>query len=57
MEIIHFIRDGLTSKEIAEKMNLSVETISTYRKRIRKKLGITHKHTSLAFFVNNNNVN
>ena len=56
LEIIHFIRDGLRSKEIADEMNLSVETISTYRKRIRKKLGITNKHTSLAFFANNNNI-
>jgi FixJ family two-component response regulator len=32
LEIIHFIRDGLISKKIADEMNLSVETISTYRK-------------------------
>ena len=53
LEIIHFVRDGLTSKEISDEMNLSVETISTYRKRIRKKFGITNKRTSLAFFINN----
>lgn len=45
-ELIHLIADGLTNKEIAEKLFLSVHTIKTHRKNIIKKLGFTFKNTA-----------
>jgi DNA-binding NarL/FixJ family response regulator len=40
IQISHFIRDGLRSKEIAGKMNISVRTVSAHRYNIFKKLNI-----------------
>ena len=47
IQIANFIREGKTSKEIAEIMNLSPETISNHRKHIRKKSGLTNKKVNL----------
>ena len=47
VEIANLIREGKTNKEIAEILSLSVKTIETHRKHIRKKLGITHSKTNL----------
>ena len=40
VEIIRLICQGLSSEQIAERLNLSVETIKTHRKNIHFKLGI-----------------
>jgi DNA-binding NarL/FixJ family response regulator len=40
IQISHFIHDGLRSKEIAGKMNISVRTVSVHRYNIFKKLNI-----------------
>ena len=40
VEIIHYIKEGLSSPQIAEKVNLSPYTIDTHRKNIHAKLGI-----------------
>lgn len=45
-ELIHLIAEGLTNKEIAEKLFLSVHTIKTHRKNIIKKLGFSFKNTT-----------
>ncbi len=47
VEIANLIREGKTNKEIADILSLSVKTIETHRKNIRKKLGITHSKTNL----------
>ena len=47
VEVANLIRDGKTNKEIAEMLSLSVKTIETHRKNIRRKLGITHSKTNL----------
>ena len=39
-EIIKFVAHGLTNKEIADKLNISVHTVITHRKNITAKLGI-----------------
>ncbi len=41
-EIVRFIAEGLTSKEIASRKNLSYHTIVTHRKNIFRKLGINN---------------
>lgn len=38
-EIVSLILDGLGSKEISEKLNISFNTVSTHRKNILRKLG------------------
>jgi DNA-binding NarL/FixJ family response regulator len=39
-EILRLIADGMTSKQIAEKLSLSVTTVTSHRSNIMKKLGI-----------------
>ncbi|AWV98902.1 LuxR C-terminal-related transcriptional regulator [Arcticibacterium luteifluviistationis] len=46
MEIITLIKDGESTKSIAERLDLSFHTIETHRKNIYRKLGI-HKVTEL----------
>jgi len=38
-EILHLIAEGLTSKQIAQKLFISVKTVETHRARIMEKLG------------------
>lgn len=45
-EIIHLIAKGLTNKDIADKLYLSVHTIKTHRKNIIRKLGFTFKNAA-----------
>jgi len=45
-EIIQLIAAGMTNKEIAEKLFLSIHTIKTHRKNIIKKIGFTFKNAS-----------
>jgi PAS domain S-box-containing protein len=47
MNICKLIQSGYSSKEIAENLNLSFETIHTHRKNIRKKLGLRGKKVNL----------
>lgn len=47
IRVANMIKDGMTSKDIAESMNLSLETISNHRKHIRKKSGIANKKVNL----------
>lgn len=42
IEIIELITEGLTSKKIAGKLNISMNTTDTHRRNIWKKLGITN---------------
>lgn len=42
MEVFQLIGKGLSSNEIAGKLNLSIKTIGTYRERIKEKLHIKH---------------
>jgi DNA-binding CsgD family transcriptional regulator len=43
IRVAYFIREGKTTKEIAEVMALSPRTVETHRKKIRTKLGIENK--------------
>jgi len=40
VEILRLIADGMTSKQIADKLSLSVTTVTSHRSNIMKKLGI-----------------
>jgi len=51
IQVANLIRHGKTTKEIAAVLSLSHQTIEFYRKRIRKKLGITRKSVNLQTFL------
>lgn len=42
MEVFRLIGRGLSTKEIAHTLNLSIKTIGTYRERIKEKLHLKH---------------
>ncbi|MCI5138250.1 MAG: DNA-binding response regulator, partial [Candidatus Electrothrix sp. AR1] len=43
LRVLNFIRQGRSSKEIAQALNISPQTVATHRKKIRKKLNISGK--------------
>ena len=51
IQIAGMINQGLGSKEIAESLNLSPDTVSFHRRNIRRKLRITDTNTSLAMHL------
>lgn len=48
-EVLRWIAHGLSTKEIADKMYLSIHTVNTYRKNIGEKLNI-HSVAGLAVY-------
>ena len=51
LQIVHYIRQNKSTKEMADLLGLSVRTIESYRENIRKKLRITNKKKSLKKFI------
>ena len=51
LQIVHYIRQGKTSKEIADLLELSVRTVEAYRENIRIKLRIKNKKKNLRKFL------
>ncbi|HXX53077.1 MAG TPA: helix-turn-helix transcriptional regulator, partial [Thermodesulfovibrionales bacterium] len=47
IEVCALIRIGLSNKEIASRLFLSVETVEKHRKNIRRKLGLVGKGINL----------
>lgn len=53
MEILRLISKGLSSKQVAETLNISLHTVNTHRKNMLKKTG--HKDsTALVYFAKSN---
>jgi len=52
-EICSMIKGALTSKEIAQLLNISYQTVEKHRRNIRKKLGISTKQINLFTYLNN----
>ena len=51
IEVANFIREGKTSKEIAELLNISKDTVDTHRQNIRKRLGLNGKKQNLQSYL------
>jgi DNA-binding CsgD family transcriptional regulator len=51
LAVVQLLRQGLTSQEIAEMLNLSIDTIGFHRNNIRKKLGIKFKKVDLVTYL------
>jgi DNA-binding response OmpR family regulator/DNA-binding CsgD family transcriptional regulator len=51
LRILNLIRQGRSTKEIAETLNISPQTVATHRKNIRKKLKISGKKINLTSFI------
>ncbi|MBL0713851.1 MAG: hypothetical protein JJV98_09125 [Desulfosarcina sp.] len=47
IQVANLVKQGKTTKEIAELMNLATSTIDTHRNKIRKKLSIKNKKINL----------
>ncbi len=52
LEIIKYIKDGLSSKEIATALNISLKTVEVHRHNILKKLNLKNS-AALVNFINN----
>ncbi len=52
MKICGFIEAGVSSQEIADALNLSIVTIQTHRRNIRRKLNIQNRKVNLFTFLN-----
>jgi len=51
MQIAALVKDGKTSKEIAEVLNVSETTVNFHRKNLRVKFGLTNKRTNLRSYL------
>ncbi|MDH4157628.1 MAG: PAS domain S-box protein [candidate division Zixibacteria bacterium] len=51
LEVCDLIKNGLSSKQISDRLNLSPVTVHKHREQIRKKLGITNKRVNLSRFL------
>ena len=54
IEIIQLVSDGLSNKEIAERIFLSVHTVTTHRKNIMSKLGVNNTAGLVMFAIRQN---
>ena len=53
MEICAMIKNGASSKDIAEALDIALVTVQKHREVIRKKLGLTNKNINLTTHLRN----
>jgi DNA-binding CsgD family transcriptional regulator len=51
MEVLHFVRRGLTNKEIGKKMCISLPTVATHLRHIFRKLGVGRRANLICSLV------
>lgn len=54
IQVLKLIAEGLLDKEIASKLNISVNTVPVFTKHIRKKTGLDRKPDLVRFAINKN---
>ena len=52
LEVLEMIGDGLGSREIAEKLHLSVKTIESHREHMKAKLGLSRATELVSYAFN-----
>lgn len=52
IQICNYIKNGFSTKEIAQAREISIATVNRHREHIRKKLNLTNKKINLATFLN-----
>lgn len=53
MEVFRLFGKGLSTREIAERLHLSIKTIGTYRERIKEKLNLKHMNELISYASGN----
>jgi DNA-binding CsgD family transcriptional regulator len=51
IQVAHLIKQGKTTKEIAELLNASARSIEFHRNNLRNKLGVKNQKTSLKSYL------
>jgi len=51
MQVANLVKDGKTSKEIADILNVSEATVNFHRKNLRVKFGLTNQRTNLRSYL------
>ena len=51
MRIVTLIKKGMSSQSIADALNISIETVKTHRKKIRRKLEVKNSDTNLTSYL------
>ena len=51
MQVVSLVKDGKTSKEIADVLNVSETTVNFHRKNLRVKFGLRNKRTNLRSYL------
>jgi DNA-binding CsgD family transcriptional regulator len=51
MQVASLVKDGKTSKEIADVLNVSETTVNFHRKNLRVKFGLRNKRTNLRSYL------
>ncbi len=51
MRIASMVKNGMTSREIAQQLNISIDTVKTHRRNIRRKLKLTGSGQNLRAFL------
>lgn len=54
VEIIRYVREGLSNQQIADRLTISFHTVETHRRTIRVKLGINSTSELMRFALENN---
>jgi DNA-binding CsgD family transcriptional regulator len=54
IDVIQYICQEMTNKEIADKLNLSIRTIEGYRDRILEKIGARNSAGIVVYAIRNN---
>lgn len=52
VQVCQMIQSGATSQDIADGMAISIETVQTHRKNIRRKLGLSGRNINLYAYLN-----
>ena len=51
MEVLNLLGEGLSTRDVAERLHLSTKTIHTYREHLKKKLGLTSASELIRYAV------